>query len=366
MRAAMHQVLPTLDRVAPTGDQARDSTATFFDYNRQYLAELASLFPGDPAAPQALYMVDHSNVPTMSEPFMAVYDFLYAPTIVEKAPTMGTSYYASGIGELYARSGWDTHATWVNMIAGPYTESHAHQDQGSLMLYKDGWLASDAVIGSKSGLRQETTAHSLVRINAAGAPIPQKSGTTSKLFALKQGAGWLYAGADVTAAYGGNAAVTKVQREMVYLQPDVVVVFDRVASSNSTTQTWQLASPVKPAISGATSTFTNAGHTLHVQRLAPATATASAFDYTTDSSGDYTSGFRLDETVAAGSNHFLHVMSIDGALTSATAVGDNSVTLKLADGRTAVVTFGQDTTGATLVLGGVTTALTATVATLPL
>ena len=84
-----------------------------------------------------------------------------------KTVLLNTAYYASGIGELYTRSSWDTHATWVNLIAGPYTESHAHQDQGALMLYKDGWLTWDAVVDSKSGLRQETNAHGLVRIDAS-------------------------------------------------------------------------------------------------------------------------------------------------------------------------------------------------------
>src|SRR5262249_6441871 len=151
------------------------------------------------------------------------------------------SYYASGIGELYMRSGWDSHATWVNLIAGPYTQSHAHQDQGSLLVYKDGWLAWDAVIDSHSGLTQETTAHGLVRIDSGGSPVRQVGDTISKLSALHQGDGYTYVSADLTPAYDGNAAVQKSQREVVYLQPDVVVVFDRVQSGSGTAQTWQLA-----------------------------------------------------------------------------------------------------------------------------
>src|SRR5262249_32492213 len=37
MLALMHQTVPTLDRIAPTGDQSRDATAMFFDYHRNYL-----------------------------------------------------------------------------------------------------------------------------------------------------------------------------------------------------------------------------------------------------------------------------------------------------------------------------------------
>src|SRR5205823_4357936 len=122
------------------------------------------------------------SVMQMADSFMAVDDFIYDNSAVASAPltNLHTSYYAAGIGELYARSGWDKHATWINLIAGPYTESHAHQDQGALMIYKDGWLAYDSVVDSHSGLTQATTAHSLVRISNGGTPVGQVVGTMPK------------------------------------------------------------------------------------------------------------------------------------------------------------------------------------------
>ncbi len=367
MRSFIHQVVPTLDRFAPTGDQSRDSTASMFDYQRNYLQELVSLYPHDPLAGPAQTLLANCSVPTMADSFMAVDDFLYENTNVAASAMggLGTAYYASGIGELYARSGWDSHATWINLIAGPYTEAHAHQDQGSLMIYKDGWLGYDSVIDSFSGLRQETTAHSLVRIDSGGAPVHQVASTTSQMSALHTGPGWLYASADVTAAYAGAAAISKVQREIVFIQPNTVVVYDRVTSAAGTQQTWQLATPVAPAISGTTATITAAGHTLSVQRLAPAGATSSAFSYTNDSSGDYTGGYRLDETIAGGDQRYLHVLSIDGAVTSATANGDSAVTIALSSGQTATVTFVRNAVGASITLAGTTTALAPGVDTLP-
>jgi hypothetical protein len=366
MLAFIHQVLPTLDRVAPTGDQARDSTASFFDYHRQYLQELAYLFKTDPLAGRATYLLDNSTVPVMYSDFMVAFDFIYDPASYGVDATsltgLDTSYYASGIGELYMRSGWDKHATWVNMIAGPYTESHAHQDQSAIMIYKDGWLAYDPVVDSKSGLRQETNAHGLVRIDSGSSPVHQVADTQSKLLALQTGPGWTYAAADVTAAYDGASAVDKVQREIVYLQPDVVVVYDRVDTSSSTTQTWQLPTPKKPTISGSDATMTSGSHTLHVHRVEPS-ATASAYSMTSDASGDYTTGYRLDEKVAGGSRRYLHVLSVDGAVSSVTN-GTDSATIKLADGRTAVVTFNASTTGGKLVIGTTSVTLSAGVHTL--
>src|SRR5262249_30539068 len=153
MLSMMHQIVPTLDRFAPTGDQSRDSTASMFDYQRSYLQELVRLYAADGLAPRLQGLLAGCSVPSMSQSFMAAYDFLYDNADVAVGSMAGgNAYYASGIGELYARSGWDKHATWINLIAGPYTESHAHQDQGSLMVYKDGWLAYDAVVDSHSGL----------------------------------------------------------------------------------------------------------------------------------------------------------------------------------------------------------------------
>ena len=358
MLSFIHQVVPTLDRIAPTGDQSRDSTASFFDYHRQYLQELVSLYPTDALAPRAQALLAGASVPKMGNAFMAVDDLLYANANVPSQPLdgLGRTYYAPGIGELYTRSGWDKHATWLNLIAGPYTQSHAHQDQGSLMLYKDGWLAYDTVIDSHSGLPQETTNHSLVRIDSAGSPVTQVADTVSKLVALHAGPGWLYASSDLLPAYNGKAAISKVQREIVHLEPDTVIVYDRVASASGTQQTWQLATPVSPAINGAAATI-NAAHVLHVTRYAPAGASSSVHNMNANS--DFSSGYRLDETIAGGDQRYLHVLAIDGAVSSASAANDSTITVQLASGHTVTVAFNRDAPGATLTYDGTVTNLAA-------
>jgi hypothetical protein len=233
------------------------------------------------------------------------------------------------------------------------------------MIYKDGWLAFDAVINSHSGLTQETTAHGLVRISSGGQPVTQIANTISRLTALHQGAGYTYASADLTPAYNGKSAVQKVQREIVHVLPDTVVVFDRVQSASGTTQTWQLATPVAPSISGALATISNAGHALKVQKISGGTMATTAM---TSVSSDYSGGFRLDENMTGGDNRYLHVLSIDSAVTSTASAGDAThpgVTVRTSDGHTATITFNRDTTGATLVLDGTTKTLAAGVDSLP-
>jgi hypothetical protein len=358
----IHQVLPTLDRVAPTGDQSRDSTASFFDYHRMFLQELVHLFPDDPLAAPALALLKGSSVPAMTEQFMYVYDFLLASDV---QPTtlagLGTAYYAPGTGQLYARSGWDPHATWINMNAGPYTESHAHQDQGALIIYKDGYLAYDPVIDSHSGLPQDVDDHGTLRVVKNGKPVAQQLGNASTLLALHAGTGYVHIAADLTALEGNDA--TKLQRELVYLQPDTVVIYDRATTPAGDQQVWSLAFPASPTVSGAATTVTASGHTLSIERLGPTAATGSVYNFT--QSSDFSNGYRLDETMAGGDNRWLHVATIDGAATQITSSDGNTVDLVLADGTHAHVAFDPTGVGGTLMLGSQSIALGAGVDTLP-
>jgi len=230
------------------------------------------------------------------------------------------------------------------------------------MIFKDGWLGYDAVINSKSGLPQETTAHSLVRIDSGGSPVRQVANTISTMTGLQKAAAWTYAAADLTPAYNGNSAIQKVNREIVYLPPNVVVVYDRVASASGTQQTWQFATPVQPAISGQTATITGSGHTLSVQRLAPAAAVAAATPMTSVNS-DFTAGYRLDEKMAGGDQRYLHVLSIDGAATNVQSANDSTVTLTVG-GKQATVTFNRTASGGSINYDGTTTTLGGSVQTL--
>jgi hypothetical protein len=375
MLSFIHQTVPALDRIAPTGDQSRDSTAAFFDYHRNYLQELVALYPNDPIAPHAQALLRDSTLPAMSSEFMFAYDFLYDSGDTKATlDGLGTAYYAPGIGELYVRSGWDKHATWVNLIAGPFTQSHAHQDQGSLLINKDGWLGYDAVVDSHSGLPQETTAHSLVRlVDASGKTIEQSRDTESKLLALHRGAGFLHAAADITPVYKATKSVQQVQREVIYLEPDAIVVYDRVKTTGGS-QVWQLVSPAAPASSGSHSTLSVAvdtdrgstvAHTLQVERVSvPASTAPTSYDFAANDN-DFLAGFRLDETAAAGDNRFLHVIWIDDAVTGSVTPTTDGATLTLASGKTVVVQFNHAAVGGTLKIGDQSTTLGAGVETLP-
>lgn len=366
----LHTTVPTLDRIAPVGDHARDSTAALFDYHRDYVQLLAHMYRDDPVAPTARWWLQACSVPEMSQHFMAVWDLWYGST-APAAPESGlhSAYHASGTGQVYARSSWDTDATWVHLAAGPYTESHAHRDKGSIMFYRGEWLAYDQNILSHSGLRQEEESHNLVRIVDAGETVPQREGADpADLLALAEGDGWLYAAVDVTPIYDDHPAVDRVEREMVFIKPDVLVVFDRVDTSGASQRIWQLNTPIQPTLNGTTATITGSAATLVVRRIEPADAASSVFDWTADD--DMDGGFRIDSEHAdpGGSSRFLHVLSTDGAVMNAAASHAGSqlgVELTLAGNVMARVRFESDAPGGELVLDGQTLPLAPGITALP-
>ncbi len=368
MAHTMHSIVPTLDRLAPTGDHARDSKAALFDYHRQYLQILMALFPEERLTGMAKSLLAASSVPRMQQGFMAYSDFLYEnPGLVARPlADLATTYWGSGTGQLSMRAAWDPSSAYANFICGPYTESHAHRDQGSFVLFKGTWLAYDANMDSHSGIEQDESMHNLVRIEQGGSVVKQVEGAPRcNLLAMGDDARMTYALADVTPIYKGKRAAGKVEREFLFIKPDVFVVFDRVDTTGSDVgRVWTLNVPAEPEIAGDRLTLKREGHRMDVHRVAP-----SGLPYVV-------SGHRVDvaDTTGTGSR-FLHVLGLDGSVASVArsdAAGQTGVQVRLADGRTATVRFSTAGHGGTLDLRSAGDAslfngpLPTTVASLPL
>lgn len=354
MRHMLHSIVPTLDRVAPTGDHARESSATLFDYHRNYLQVLMRLFPEEPVSGAARTLLEASSRPQMGQGFMYYADYLYDTSDIEKRPLeeLGTSYWGSGTGQFMVRTSWAKDAAYANFICGPYTENHAHRDQGSFVLYKGKWLAFDANLVTKSGIAQGEANHNLVRIEQGGTVVKQAYGTVCEMGALAQTAQYTYGLMKVTPSYKGHAAVTKVEREFVFLKPGVVVVLDRVKTSGAgVRRIWTLNLPQAPQVQGDRLSMVDGGSRLDVIRLAP-TGLASQVVAWPSASADYLSGVRVDVADAVGEQTvFLHVLGADGAVTGAVrddAQGQLGARLTLADGTTVAVRFNTESTGGSI------------------
>ena len=286
----IHATVPTMDRYAPIGDQARNSIPELYDYHRRLVLEARFNSNRQAAQNAATWWLSNISVPRMSSGFNFRHDLLPAGT-TQTQPT-DLTYYAPGVGHLFSRTGWDRNAMWVAIVAGPYNESHAGQDQGSFTLFSQDWLAVTANIWSHSGINQGTDVHNLVRFVRNGAVVRQCPSTTriSTIAVTPAGGGAFTADANLTPAFCDNSAVTSWQRRFEFGNRKLTVR-DTFAMTAGTSATFQVNVPVAPTLVNSREAV--AGR-LRVRVLQPANATISS----NFSSGKYTdgdgAGFRID------------------------------------------------------------------------
>lgn len=353
MAHLLHSTAPTLDRLAPTGDHARDASAKLFDYHREYLLLLMALFPEHALSRAAGEMLEQSSVPRMRHGFSLYLDFLYEPppAVPGALQALATSYWGPGTGQLMMRSAWNKEATFANFICGPNTESHAHRDQGSFVLFKRDWLALDANLYSRSGLDQQEEAHNLVRFEQNGQVVKQTVMAACELQGLVDAGDYVHASARITPAYRGKPQVAQLEREFFFLRPNTVVVFDRAAAAVAgVRRVWSLNLPaaLTPATVAAGDPWRlrEQGTTLELHRLWPQNAEVSWVPMSGRPRADRSDaslGVRLDVAHAEGvSSQFLTLLSLDGAarqVERADAPGMKGVRWQTDDGRSVMVQF---------------------------
>jgi hypothetical protein len=148
----VHATVPTLDHYAPVGDLSRQSLPTLFDYHENLVREAVMAAPGTEQGRLGVWWLANNSVPETLTAGFTLRGALLLPTDVAQAPTPLT-YRAPGVGQFFARSSWSRDATWLQLTAGPYDQSHAHEDQGGFTLYRNTWLAVTSNIWTHSGLQ---------------------------------------------------------------------------------------------------------------------------------------------------------------------------------------------------------------------
>ena len=273
------------------------------------------------------------------------------------------------------RGGWQADASYANLICGPNTQSHAHRDQGSLVLFNQEWLAADANLYSSSGLSTDEFFHNLVRFERRGQDVKQDTDHACELLALQNTAHYLYTAINLTPTLKPRLGLERLEREVLFIKPDTWVVFDRsVSSYENPRHIWSLNLSSKPTIEGQNLRHTVGKGRLDVLTLNPIPVERELHSYPSEMAG-FTKGFRVDEVSQSASSHFLHVMAAQGAVSRATRSEDDGhvgATLQLRDGRQIRVNFSKSNLGGTLYLGGpeqenaTMVSLKATIAKLPL
>lgn len=305
----VHATVPTLDRFAPIGDQSRNSVPELYDYHRRLVLEARQLSRSADHQALASWWLHRISVPRMTGGFNTVHDLLPAGPEAGAAPT-ALFHHATGTGHLFARSGWDRDAMWLAVVAGPYDESHAHQEQGGFTLFARDWLTVTENIWTHSGIQQGTETHNVLRFER-DAPIEgqcqapandrvvhQCAPTTSTMTVTPGADGALRIDTDLTAAYRGNPAVRQWTRRFDFGGRRLRIT-DRYAVGAGTRAVFQLNLPTEPRIDGATAT---AGR-LRVRVVEPTGATLRALDWRSLDAQEFRGGWRLD--IAGGTGTYV-------------------------------------------------------------
>ncbi len=346
----MNVIVPSLDKIDAIGDQSRDSTAALYDYHRDLLQELISLYPNEPVAGAAKQLLAQSSVPQMTASFNYWSDFIndWPSVAMKPLSTINTAYYGTGTGNFFTRSSWTNTAIMVQTIAGLYAQSHAHRDQGSFMLNSAGeWMFDDANRRSQSGIEQDENLHNLVNFSAGGSVITQNYNASSQILALSDGPLFSYELMNITPMYAGKSQVVKSERELIFIKQGAVVVFDRASvNASSVSRVFNLQMATAPTISGNKLTYNSGSQRADVWRLSPTSlswTTAALF-----------TGVRAQATDNNGTDTlFLHVIGLNNQVTS--AVSDNTATetgarITFSDGTVATIHFSNTGHGGTMQL----------------
>ena len=298
----IHATVPTLDRVAAIGDQSRVSEPVIYDYHRHLMLEARNVTSDATAKSAATWWLHAISDQDMQSSFNYRHNLL--PAGSGGAPPAALTYHATGTGQLFSRTGWDTGAMWLQFAAGPYVQSHAHQDQGSFTLFEGNWLAVTENIWTHSGIQQGTDTNNVVRFDNGGSTIEQRSPTTSTMTVTPGANGAVHAVANLTPAYDGDPAVTSWQRTIDFANHKLTVN-DAFALGSGTTAVFQVNTPVQPIISGKTAQAS----ALTIKVISPASATLSALDWTTVDVNEFNSGWRLD--IGGGATGYTVELSVD-------------------------------------------------------
>jgi hypothetical protein len=333
----LHAITPTKDWIAPIGDHARDSSAGFFDYHREMLLALTALYRNTPLAarveaelPSMTTRVGDTDFVTgrIRYSFNYIWDFLYEGTSTTAALNLNTAYRATGTGHIFARSNWNGNATWFGFLSGAYTQSHAHRDGLSFLVFKNNWLVHDLNRVSASGIEQDLNMHATLQLEN----VQPSEGTDSsaELTALTDTPDYLYIKANSGTLYTNNAV--KIERQVLWFKPNTLIIYDQaelIGSSSSTRTRFYLPLPSAPVISGSTATLAGQFKLFSLNGITP---TLEPYQ---------TSSRLVLSNNKIGQHELLNVIGLDQSVSSATGSA-NSATINLSDGRILTMQFANN------------------------
>jgi hypothetical protein len=313
------------------------------------------------------------------------------------------------------RSGWGPDDVFVYMTCGDYFSNHQHIESGGFHIARDGILtgptgyydnygsqnwynyysqhsvhSNSIAVDDPSELfpnEQTPTCGTMPEVDDGGQRPVQRDdkcdawpnpdlttylkhkssipyNETGDMTAFQTSSCFDYVGCNVTAAYsspgyvmnGNTPKVNEVSRQLVFLHPEIVVVFDRVESTDASYQKRFLLQDSipgqTPTVNGQSFSITNAkGAELFGQTMLPTGATittvtdftVAGMSYPPSPGGNESGGARLEVVAKAGNtrDYFLHVFdaSLPGGKQPNSMVTEDatSATVSIDDGKNVYV-----------------------------
>lgn len=251
---ALYQTQPGKKFLAPNGDLARSSSMDVTPLDRDYV-QIATHWVEDPEARALGAWYLKTVAPTYAMSNLAVRSLLYRDVIfpehsASSPDRLPLGYRSPGTDWVNARSGWDDGATSLTLVATPeIDQSHAHIDTGSFVLWRGGWQAADAGSYGKSGLHWASGSHNMIQVPGHD----RHSGKSRGLVRYGDEGGVMYAAIDASNLFTKRVRGTyepmleEWTRELVFLRPDVLAIYDRVVPKAGQSWSWRLHFPKKPA-----------------------------------------------------------------------------------------------------------------------
>jgi hypothetical protein len=145
-----HYVDTYLYKVLPNGTTSRDDDQEwpyFLAQDNDVLGYTINRFKD----PYAAWMLRESGWTSTKKWYIPILEFLWDdPEVKPRNPALAgevelpRQHLFSGIGDLIMRDGWGKESTWIAFNAGPYVAKHQHLDQNQFTIYHKGYLAIDS------------------------------------------------------------------------------------------------------------------------------------------------------------------------------------------------------------------------------
>jgi hypothetical protein len=255
---------------APFGDQARESDAAEYQYDRDAALDLLGAV-NDPtlAAQVQTYLGMIGNVPTSDDGTAKGTDELIhfnpGAASAQDLSALPKCFLAAGAGYSVCRTSWtDPNALAWTFQAGNVGDGHNSLAANSLMIWSNGgWVTATANIYSASGIEQDSKNYNTMTIGDSGQKLYGGNNATlverqvsDSLVVLRAQAGNTY-GYPWGTAYGRSIA-TDYLRTVVFVAPSTFVIVDHATAYDSTKQkVWRWQMHGTPTIAGNTFSLAN-------------------------------------------------------------------------------------------------------------